>query len=166
MSSLRLPTPYHPHAVPSPKHTLTPKSYCLVAQVAPDCALQLGRALSQHLGQVLEVVAGGDAEFPHKILGGGLQVAVILAVVLLLGSAEVGVGGDGRGALEALQAGLGLGLRVGVVLALAEELVGGDALLVAELASRIALAVIFVCVSGLPSSSGSEQRTYRWRRKP
>lgn len=167
MSSLGL---SHAHALascsPSPKHTLILTVCCLVAQVAPDRALQLGRALSQHLGQVLQVVTGGDTEFPHKVLGGALQVAIVLAVVLLLGSAEVGVGRDGRGALEALQAGLGLGLRVGVVLALAEELIGGDSLLVPELASRIVLAVICVRVSGLPSGCGSEQKTYRSRRKP
>lgn len=99
-------------------------SWFSVAQVASDRALQLGRALSQYLGQVLQVVTGGDTEFPHKVLGSTLQVSVVFAVVLVLGSTEIGVGGDGRGALEALQAGFGLGLGVRVELALAEELVG------------------------------------------
>jgi len=73
----------------------------LRVQVVPDGALQLRRALAQHARQVLEVVAGRDAEFADKIFGGGFEVAVVFFLHVVFGPAEVGVGGDGSCAFEA-----------------------------------------------------------------
>jgi hypothetical protein len=92
--------------------------------------------------QVLQVVAGRDAEFAHKVLGRALEVAVVLPAVVLLGPAKVGVGRDGAGALEALEAPLGLGLRARVEGALAEELVRRDGLLGAEFGAGVFLFVV------------------------
>lgn len=92
-------------------------------KVIPNSALQLARSLAQQVSQILQVVARGNSKLPDKVLRGGLQVAVLLAAVLFLGAAEVGVGRDGRGAFESLQPALRLGLRAGVEGALAEELV-------------------------------------------
>jgi hypothetical protein len=55
--------------------------------------------------------------------------------------AKVRVGRDARGALEALQSRFGFGLRVGVEGGAAEEFVGGDALLRAELFAGVAVGV-------------------------
>lgn len=95
----------------------------LVAQVAPDRALQLSGTLTQDLGQVLEVITGRNSKFANEVLSSRLQVAILLGG-LLLSASEVRIGRDGCGTLESLQSGLGLGLTVGVELALAEELIG------------------------------------------
>lgn len=114
------------------------------AEVGPDGALQLRGALAEGAAQVLEVVAGRDAEAADKVLGGRLEVAVVVdGRVVLVGPAEVGVGRDGRGALEALEARLGLGLGVGVVVAPAKVLVRRDALLGAELGAGKVVALVY-----------------------
>ena len=95
----------------------------LAAKVGADSALKLSSTLAQHVGQVLQIVTGRDTKLANKVLGGSLEIAVILLSLLLFGPAKIGVGRNGRGTLEALQPGLGLGLRVGVKAALAEELV-------------------------------------------
>jgi hypothetical protein len=63
----------------------------LAVQVAADRRLQAGRALADSTGQVLEIVTGSDAELADKVLGRGLQVAVILTSILLFGTAKVGI---------------------------------------------------------------------------
>ena len=127
-------------------------------QVRADGALQLGGALAQHVRQVLEVVGRGDAEAAHKVARRRLEVAVTTGAPrsvlgpVVLGPAEVGVARDGRGALESLQARLGLGLRARVEGAPAEELVRGDALLRAELLARVLLALVVCGARGLGSA--------------
>lgn len=92
--------------------------------------------------QVLQIVTGRDTELADKVACRALQVAVVAVVeraagTILLGPAKVGIAGDGGGALEALQAGLGFRLCTRVEGGAAEELVGGNALLVAEFAACI-----------------------------
>lgn len=79
------------------------------AQIAANGALKLAGSFAKHLLQVLEVIAGRDAKFADKVLGRSLNVAVLLRLLLIV-TAKVGIGRNGRGALEALQACLGLGL--------------------------------------------------------
>ena len=99
----------------------------LVVKVVPNRTLQLGGTVAQHARQVLEIIAGGDTELANEVFRGSLEIAVVLdtsSTLLVLGAAEVGVGGDGLGAFEALQARLGFGLRGWVVGAFAKEFVG------------------------------------------
>lgn len=121
-------------SVPSPQVQPNSRFTTLVPQIRPDRTLQLRRTVTERAGKVLNVVPCGDAEATDEVFGGGLEVAVLL-LDLVVGAAKVGVRGDGAGALEALKTGLGLGLLVGVEGTLAEVLVGGDALLGAELAA-------------------------------
>jgi hypothetical protein len=114
-----------------------------LTQIIPNSPLQPPRPLADQVRQVLEVVAGRDAELADEVLGRALEVAVVLARVVLLGAAEVRVGRDGAGALEPLQALLGLGLRVRVEGALAEELVRRDGLLLAEFGAGVFLLVVW-----------------------
>lgn len=74
----------------------------LTAQISANGALQPRSALANHLRQVLEVVAGGDAKLADKVLGCRLQVAIVAGGGLLLGTPKVGVGRDGRRTLETL----------------------------------------------------------------
>lgn len=62
----------------------------LVSEVISDSTLKLDSTLTNQVAQVLEIVASGDAEPAHKVLGCGLEVAVVL-LGLLLWSSEVGV---------------------------------------------------------------------------
>ena len=117
--------------------------------------------------EVLEVVAGGEAEAADEVPGGGLEVAVVVeaatagGVRVVVGAAEVGIARDGAGAFEALQARAGLGLGLRVEAAAAEELVRRDGLLVGKLFERLALLV--VCVGcpkvGLGQSNESGYRS-------
>lgn len=117
------------------------KAARLVAKVAADGTLQSRRALAHQVAQVLQVVAGSDAKLTHKVLGGRLQIAVVL-LFLLLGAAKVRVGRDGRRAVESLEARLGLGLRVGVIGTLAKILVRRDTLLGAKLGAGVVVRVV------------------------
>lgn len=98
--------------------------------------MQLSRPLPKHLREIVQIIAGRNAELAHKVPRRTLQVAVIPVLVgggqIVFGPAEVGVTGDGRRAFEALQSTLGLGLRGRVEVVAAEELVRRDAFLVAE----------------------------------
>lgn len=92
---------------PSPASSLTD----LAVQIPPHSPLQLARALTEGLREILDVIRRRDAEAPHDVLGRALQVAVVAQVghaaraalrLVVLGSSEVCVRGDRRGALEAL----------------------------------------------------------------
>lgn len=127
------------------KEALNLRKRSSVVQIIPNSTLQLRRALAKHARQVLQIIASGDAKLAHKVLCRSLQVAVVLdatCALLVFGTAEVRVGRDGLGAFEALQAGLGLVLCGRVVSAFAEELVGGDTFLDAELFASVALGVV------------------------
>lgn len=91
------------------------------------------------MGQILEIVAGSDAETPDQVLRCVLQIAVtvIRSWKVILGPAEVGVAGDGGCTLEVLETSLGLCLGCRVELISSEEFVGRDTLLVTE--SRLRL---------------------------
>ena len=81
------------------------QKHSLIVQVVPNSTLQLRRALAEHARQVLKIIASGDAKLAHKVLCGSLQVAIVLdatGALLVLRTAEVGVGRDGLCALEAL----------------------------------------------------------------
>lgn len=129
------------------------RNHSSVVQVIPNGTLQLRRALAQHTRQVLQIISSGDAELAHKVLCRSLQVAVVLnatGALLVFGTAEVGVGGNGLRAFEALQACFGLILCGRVVGAFAEEFVGGNAFLDAEFFAGVALGVVWkMIVSGL-----------------
>ena len=136
-------TPHHNTKPASIQQMRTTRN--LVVKVVPNRTLQLGSTIAQHARQVLEIIASGDTELADEIFGGSLEITVVFdasSALLVLGAAEVGVGGDGLGAFEALQACLGFGLRGGVVGAFAKELVGRDALLDAELFAGVALGVV------------------------
>lgn len=106
----------------------------LVVEIRPDRALQLAGTLTNHVGQVFQIVSSCDSKLAHKILGSRLEVTIVLNLLFLLPS-KVGIRGDGRGSLESLESRLGFGLSIGVVGALAKVLVGGDGLLRAKLAA-------------------------------
>ena len=146
----------HPHSRPTqPTLTDTHTSITspLTPQISPDRPLQPPRPLPNDLRQILQVISSGNTKAANKVLGRRLEVAVVLAThtttaaahaaLILLVAAKVGVAGNGLGALEALQARLGFGLRAGLEHALAEELVRGDGLLRAELLARVVLAVVY-----------------------
>jgi hypothetical protein len=142
-AAFRVP-PQTPHQTTSTNSTSRPPRN-LVVKVVPNRTLQLGGTVAQHARQVLEIIAGGDTELANEVFRGSLEIAVVLdasSALLVLGAAEVGVGRNGLGAFEALQACLGFGLRGGVVGAFAKELVGRDALLDAELFAGVALGVV------------------------
>jgi hypothetical protein len=118
-------TPHHNTKPASIQQTRSPRN--LVVKVVPNRTLQLGSTIAQHARQVLEIIASGDTELADEIFGGSLEITVVFdasSALLVLGAAEVGVGGDGLGAFEALQACLGFGLRGRVVGAFAKEFVG------------------------------------------
>jgi hypothetical protein len=71
-----------------------PLPLSLRVEIVPYSALQLGRSLAQHARQILEIVTSRDAEFAHKVLCGGLEVAVVFFGGVVFWAAEVGVGGD------------------------------------------------------------------------
>lgn len=58
--------------------------------------LQLGRSLTNKMGQVLQIITGGDTKATDKVLGCVLEVSVtvINSWELVLGPAEVGIAGD------------------------------------------------------------------------
>jgi hypothetical protein len=68
-----------------------PSSGRSAAQIGPNSALQLGGTLAEDLGQVLQVVTGRDPKLPDKVLSSSLEVAVLLAVVVILRAAEVSI---------------------------------------------------------------------------
>jgi hypothetical protein len=93
LAILLLPPSAKLHLLTSP-HPRHPYNLVLRVQIIPDSPLQLGRALAEHAGQILEVVTRRDAEFAHKVLCGGLEVAVVFFGGVVFWAAEVGVGGD------------------------------------------------------------------------
>lgn len=137
-----------------PKTPLNLQKHSSVVQVIPNSTLQLRRALAKHTRQVLQIISSGDAELAHEVLCRSLQIAVVLnatGALLVFGTTEVCVGRDGLRAFETLQTGLGLVLCGRVVGALAEEFVGGNAFLHAELFAGVALGVVWgVVVSDWP----------------
>jgi hypothetical protein len=108
----------------------------LVAQISPDGALQLGSSFAHEIAQVVQIIAGGNTKLADKILGSRLEIAIV-SLGLLIRSAKVCIGRDGRGALEPLQARLGLGLRVGIEVPPSKVLIRRDALLGSELGSGV-----------------------------
>lgn len=137
---------YHPPASRSPtSQTPSPPQSHSVLQIIPDSPLQLRRPIPQHTRQILQIIPSRDPKPPHNVLRRALQIAILARRawhLLVFGTAEVGVGGDGLGAFEALQTGLGFGLGVRIEAALAEEFVGGNAFLRAELFAGIAFGVV------------------------
>lgn len=130
---------------PSKDHS-TPHKHHSVVEIIPNSTLQLRRTLAEHARQVFQVIASSDAEFAHEVLCGSLQIAVVLDATrtrFVFRTTEVGVGRNGLCALEALQTCLGLGLCGWVEGAFAEELVGGDTFLNAELFAGVALGVVW-----------------------
>lgn len=115
---------------------------CLAAEVGANSALQLRGALPDNVAQILQIIAGGDAKPTHKVLGRRLQVSIVLHGILLVGSAEVGIGRNRGGAFEALESRLCLGLGVGVEGATSKVLVGRDTLLGAKLGASEVVVVV------------------------
>jgi hypothetical protein len=76
----------------------------LRVQVVANSALKLPCALTQHVRQVLEVVACGDAKFADKVLGCALKVTVVILGNVVLGAAKVCVRGDGGCTFETCNA--------------------------------------------------------------
>merc|ERR1712014_449528 len=63
----------------------SPRPLCfLVVQVIANSALQFRRTLSEHLRQVLNIIASRDAELPHEIPRSALKVATVLLFNLLV----------------------------------------------------------------------------------
>lgn len=96
--------------------------YYLASEIGANGTLKLGGTLTQHMGQILQVIAGGDAEFADKVLRSRLEIAVVF-FNFLLWSPKVGIGRNRRRAFEPLQSSLGFGLSIGVERSLAEVLV-------------------------------------------
>ena len=71
--SLSSPSP-HPH---------------LRVEIIANSALQPRGALAKEVGQVLNVVAGGDAELADKVLCGALEVAVVVLGRVVFGPPKV-----------------------------------------------------------------------------
>ena len=113
----------------------------LILQIIPDSTLQLRCPIPKHTRQILQIIASGNPEAPHNVLGRGLEIAVLASsagTLFVFWTAKVCVGGDGLGAFETLQAGFGFGLGGWIEAAFAEELVGRDAFLCAELFAGVA----------------------------
>jgi len=119
-----------------------------VPKISSNSTLQPRSTFSKRGRKIVDVISRRDTKLADKVLGRGLEVAVVL-LGLGLRAAKVGVGRDGGGTLEALEASLGFGLHGGVVGTLAEEFVGGDALLVAKLLAGVVRFVI--CRGGIVS---------------
>lgn len=71
------------------------------SEVSADGTLQLLAGLAGQLAKVLQVVASGNTESTNEVLGGALEVTVLL-LRLILGAAKVCVGRDGGCPLETL----------------------------------------------------------------
>lgn len=67
----------------------------LASEVVADGALQPRGTLAQGTGQVLQVVTSSDAELANEILGSSLQIAVVVDLLLVLGSSKVSVRRNG-----------------------------------------------------------------------
>lgn len=92
--------PPHQHR---PLRLLTIQTPLLTIQITPYRKLQLCRRRARHLRQILDIIARLHPKLAHKVLGRRLEVVVLPDLeFFFLRSAEVGVGGDGGGALEAL----------------------------------------------------------------
>lgn len=114
------------------QHLLTHIYVSSTIQIIPNCPLQLCCPISEHSGDILQVITCLDSKFPDKVLGSTLQVPVLLFYGFVIGTTKVRVGGDRGCAFEALKTALGFGLGVGVESAAAEEFVGGNAFLCAK----------------------------------
>jgi hypothetical protein len=73
--------------------------------------------------QILQVIASGDSKLADKVLGGTLQIAIILTSVFLFRSTKISIRRDGRGALKTLKPLLSLGLCIWVEGSFAKELI-------------------------------------------
>lgn len=91
------------------------------------------------MGQVLDVVTGGDTEASNKVLSRVLQVSVtvINRRKVILGPAEVGIAGDRSGTIKFSKSLLSLRLSVGVEAVTAKELIRRDTLLGSEASLRL-----------------------------
>lgn len=49
----------------------------LAVQIARHGSSQLAPAFTGHVDQVFQIVAGGQAHFPHEVLGDSLDIAVV-----------------------------------------------------------------------------------------
>lgn len=109
--------------------------------------MQLLRPLTRHTDQILQIIPRRGPEPADEIPRRALQVAVVAVLVrlrqVIVRASKVRVRGDGRGALEALQPGFGLGGRGRVEVVAAEELVRGDALLGAEFLPGVLLGLVW-----------------------
>lgn len=94
-------------------------------RVTSRLTLQLSRSFANKMGQVLQIITGGDTEATDKVLGCVLKVSVTVidSRELILGPAEVGIAGDRGRAVEGLEPLLGFRLGIGVETVTAEELV-------------------------------------------
>lgn len=93
--------------------------------------LQLRRAVSKNMGQILKVIARRNAKATHKVPGSALQVAVrvIHWRKVVFGPAEISVTRNRSGAVELTKAILCFRLCCRVESLPAEEFIGRDALL-------------------------------------
>lgn len=95
--SINLPSPLMRistiHSEQLPNARAIPQSRSTLAvEIAPESPLEFRRALTQDRTQVIQIIPSSDPEFPHKILGCILEIAVVLSVVLVFLASEVGVG--------------------------------------------------------------------------
>lgn len=72
------------------------KTERLRVQVTPDGTLKLRGTLAHHGGQIIKVIASRDTKSSDKILGCGLEIAVLFFYNIILRSSEVCVGRNGR----------------------------------------------------------------------
>lgn len=101
--SVYAPAPTHkPHNTPLTINSFLPLEPRSRVQIVPYSPLQLTRPVAQHTRQILNIIPRGNPKLPHKVLGRRLQIPIIALGNLIFRTAEIGVRGDGRGALEAL----------------------------------------------------------------
>ena len=74
----------------------------LTVEIVPDCTLKPGSSFAQRASQVVQIITGGDTKPANEVLGGALEVTVVVHGLFVFGTAEVRVGGDGCCSLEAL----------------------------------------------------------------
>ena len=120
------------------------RSRPLAVQIPGHRAPQLSPALARNVDQVFQIIASREAHLAHEVLRRRLNIPVvaILKTGFVLRPAKVRIAGDRCGSLEALQTLLRFGLRVGIVVVAAEELVGGNGFLVGEFLAGVVVRVI------------------------
>jgi hypothetical protein len=121
----------------------------LTIKIASNSTLQLSSTLTQDLGQVVQIITSRDTKLPDEILSCRLEITVVFSSINLVRSAEICVGGNRGGTLETLKTILRFCFGVGVEVALSEEFVRSDTLLVAKFLARVFFIIVYLILVSL-----------------